>query len=473
MAKEKKLVHLPYAGTKVRKIEYFGYATGMIGYQIQNTLMGIYLLMFMTTILKIPMLYAGSVTLVCRFVDAITDILFGTIGDRTHTQLGSFRPWYITMAIPACLAFMIMFMCPGFVTPGTSFALYWIYFIYLVYGSLFTTIMYTSYSAFTSVATADDGERKKLVLARQVGLNLSGIVVAAATPVMMYFGGGVTNSEAAFSALGIFVAIVSGICYLICGLSIRERVCLNAGKSMPIKESFKVFKGNKIFLGALICNVLHSIGIAMFGGMMSYYFLYYKMNPGLMSQSQLVAAIVATAVSLLVMPVMMRKLPRIGMYWIGVGVFSILMLIGYFAGMYAISGYLMCSAFTVGMMIVYAVTFSFIPDAVDYGEWRNGVAAPGMVNTVLSFIQKVTTGFGTMLTSVLLSAVGFEAANGFEQTEAAREGIRLVTCLVPSIFFCVSALGLIFLKVRADKMQEIRNELKERRAVAEEKVVEK
>ena len=92
MAKEKKLVHLPYAGTKVRKIEYFGYATGMIGYQIQNTLMGIYLLMFMTTILKIPMLYAGSVTLVCRFVDAITDILFGTIGDRTHTQLGSFRP---------------------------------------------------------------------------------------------------------------------------------------------------------------------------------------------------------------------------------------------------------------------------------------------------------------------------------------------------------------------------------------------
>lgn len=48
-----------------------------------------------------------------------------------------------------------------------------------------------------------------------------------------------------------------------------------------------------------------------------------------------------------------------------------------------------------------------------------------------------------------------------------------MTCLVPSVFFCLSALGLIFLKVRADKMQEIRNELKERRAVAEEKVVEK
>lgn len=467
MTKVKKQIKLPYSGTKVRKIEYVGYAAGMIGYQIQNTLMGIYLLMFMTTVLQIPMLYAGSVTLICRFIDAITDILFGTIGDRTHTQLGSFRPWYITMAIPACLSFMLMFMCPGFVTPGTSFALYWMYFIYLVYGSLFTTIMYTSYSAFTSVATAEDGERRKLVLARQVGLNVSGIIVAAATPIMMHFGGGVTNSEDAFKALGIFVAVVSAICYLICGLSIRERVCLNAGKSMPIKESFKVFKGNKIFLGALICNVLHSIGIAMFGGMMSYYFLYYKMNPGLMSQGQLVAAIVATVVSLLIMPIMMKKMPRIAMYWVGVAVFCGLMIIGYFLGMFAVSGYLMCCGFTVGMMIVYAVTFSFIPDAVDYGEWRNNVAAPGMVNTVLSFIQKVTTGFGTMLISVLLNAVGYEASKGFEQTEAAREGIRLVTCIVPAIFFFLSAIGLIFLKIRSDKMQEIRRELAEKRAAAE------
>lgn len=181
----------------------------------------------------------------------------------------------------------------------------------------------------------------------------------------------------------------------------------------------------------------------------------------------MVAAIVATVVSLLIMPIMMKKMPRIAMYWVGVAVFCGLMIIGYFLGMFAVSGYLMCCGFTVGMMIVYAVTFSFIPDAVDYGEWRNNVAAPGMVNTVLSFIQKVTTGFGTMLISVLLNAVGYEASKGFEQTEAAREGIRLVTCIVPAIFFFLSAIGLIFLKIRSDKMQEIRRELAEKRAAAE------
>lgn len=462
-------VRLPFSGTKVRKVEYVGYTLGMIGYQIQNTLMGIYLLMFMTNILQIPMLYAGSVTLVCRFVDAFTDIFFGTIGDRTHTRWGSFRPWYVTMAIPACLSFMMLFICPGFVTPGSAFALFWIYLIYLIYGSVFTTIMYTSYSSFTSVATDNGAERQKLVLARQVGLNISGIVVATATPVMMYFGGGVSNNQAAFASLGVYVAVISVICYLFCGLALRERVTLNAGKPLPIKEGFKVFKGNRIFLGALICNVLHSIAIAMFGGLMSYYFLYYKMNPGLMSQAQLAAAIVATALSLLVLPAMMKRLSRIAVYLVGVVVFCGLLVAGYFLSMFDLGGYLMCIAFTSGMMIVYAVTFSFIPDAVDYGEWRNGVGAPGTVNTVLTFIQKITTGFGTMLISVLLNLVGYEAAAGFGQTPAAQEGLRLITCLVPAAIFLVSAIGLVFLHVKADKMQKIREELAQRRAAAESK----
>ena len=53
MSKAKSPAVLPYAGTRVRKIEYVGYTAGMLGYQIQNTLMGIYLLMFMTNILNI------------------------------------------------------------------------------------------------------------------------------------------------------------------------------------------------------------------------------------------------------------------------------------------------------------------------------------------------------------------------------------------------------------------------------------
>ncbi len=77
---------LRHAGTPVRKIEYVGYALGMMGYQVQNTVLNMYLLLYLTNVLQIPSIAAGSITLVCRFVDACTDIFFGTIGDRTHTR---------------------------------------------------------------------------------------------------------------------------------------------------------------------------------------------------------------------------------------------------------------------------------------------------------------------------------------------------------------------------------------------------
>lgn len=456
-------------GTPVRKVEYVGYAMGMIGYQLQATIVSIYLLMFMTNILEIPMMYAGSVTLVCRFVDAFTDIFFGTIGDRTHTQWGSFRPWYVTLAIPAAISFFLMFTCPSFVTPGSAFALFWIYFIYLIYGSVFTTIMFTSYNSFTSVVTSEQNERSKLVIARQIGMNISNVLIATAVPIMTYFGDGVTNNKAAFMGLGIYIAAVSGICYLVCGISMRERITLNAGKPVPIKESFKVFKGNRIFAGALISNILYSIAMNMFAAMSGYYYLYYKMNSGLMSKAQLAAGLVSTAVGFLILPLMMKKLKRVTVFVIGVVVWVGLLIVGYFLAMFDISAYLMNIGTGIGIMIAYAVTYTYVPDAVDYGEWSNGVYAPGTVNTVMTFIQKITTGFGTVLTSAILSMVGYEAALGFEQAESTKEGIRLAICIVPAGFFLASVIGMIILRtVKAEQMKKIRRELEERRIKTKE-----
>ena len=461
---------LRHAGTPVRKIEYVGYALGMMGYQVQNTVLNMYLLLYLTNVLQIPSIAAGSITLVCRFVDACTDIFFGTIGDRTHTRWGSYKPWYVTMAVPACLSFALLFIRPGFITPGTGIALAWAYFIYLIFGSVFTTIMYTAYGAFTSVGSADAGERNKLVMSRQMGLNLSGLLACCTMPLMLHFGNGDSNSPAAFAAMAIFLAVISVACYLLCGVSIKERVALNPGRKLPIRESFKVFKGNYLFLSALILNVLQSIGIAMFGGMMTYYFLYYKMNPAGMTPTQIVSALVAIAVNLLVLPWMMRRMKRSAIYMTAVILFVGLEILGYFLGGYEISGYLLMCAYTVCMMIVYAVTYSIIPDAVDYGEWRNGVSAPGTVNTVLSFIQKTTTGIGTLLIAVITETIGLDQSLGLAQSPAIQEGMRFYFFLAPTAFFAASALGLIFLRVTPEKMKQIRAELKERRAAANKEV---
>ena len=100
--------------------EYVGYAAGMAGYQMQNSIMNQYLLIFCTNVLGITALAAGTMTFACKFIDAVTDLFFGTLGDRTHSRWGSYKPWYVVCAIPACVAFIFLFTKPGFTYSGNS-----------------------------------------------------------------------------------------------------------------------------------------------------------------------------------------------------------------------------------------------------------------------------------------------------------------------------------------------------------------
>ena len=445
--------------------EYVGYAAGMAGYQMQNSIMNQYLLTFCTSVLGILPLAAGTMTFACKFIDALTDIFFGTLGDRTHTRWGSYKPWYVACTVPACVAFMFLFTKPGFITPGTIAALVWAYFIYLVFGSIFTTVQQTAYGAFTNVVTANNKERSKLVVFRSIGMNVSQLGSALlAMPLMLFFGKGDSQSAPAYSGMAIVVGLISIACYMLCGLSVKERVPLNRGRKLPVKDSIKVFKGNRMMVGIIFFNVFQMMSTALWASLMTYYYLYYKQNPGLISTVQLVGTIFGIAASTFVLPRMMRTMEKKMVYLVS----AICYVIGYgfvfFLGDMDWALYIFMILFSIGQTFAMTSYYSMIPDAVDYGEWRSGIAAPGFVNTVITFIQKATSGFGTFITGAIVSAVGFSAELGMAQTEATREGIRIAFSVAPLAAIVFSLLGFFFLRMKPEEMEQIRRELKERRA---------
>ena len=444
--------------------EYVGYAAGMAGYQMQNSIMNQYLLTFCTSVLGIMPLAAGTMTFACKFIDALTDIFFGTLGDRTHTRWGSYKPWYVACAVPACIAFMFLFTKPGFIPMGTIAALVWAYFIYLVFGSVFTTVQQTSYGAFTTVVTANNKERSKLVVFRSIGMNISQLGSALlAMPLMLFFGKGDSQSASGYSGMAIVVGLISIGCYLLCGLSVKERVPLNRGRKVPIRDSVKVFKGNRMMVGIIFFNVFQMMSTALWASLMTYYYLYYKQNPGLISTVQLVGTVFGIIASTFILPRMMRAMEKKMVYLVS----AICYVIGYgfvfFLGDMDWALYVFMILFSIGQTFAMTSYYSMIPDAVDYGEWKSGVAAPGFVNTVITFIQKATSGFGTFITGAIISAVGFSAELGMAQTEATRQGIRLAFCVAPLAAIILSLLGFFFLRMKPEEMEKIRAELKERR----------
>lgn len=445
--------------------EYVGYAAGMAGYQMQNSIMNQYLLVFCTNVLGITALAAGTMTMACKFIDAVTDLFFGTLGDRTHTRWGSYKPWYVVCAIPACVAFMFLFTKPGFITAGTVAALIWAYVIYLIFGSIFTTVQQTAYGAFTTVVTARNSERNKLVVFRSIGMNVSQLGSALlAMPLILFFGHGEATSASGFSGMAIVVGLISIVCYMFCGLAVKERVPLNKGKKIPLKDSIKVFKGNRMMIGIIFFNVFQMMSTALWASLMTYYYIYYKQNPGLISSVQLLGTAFGIAASIVVLPRLMRLMEKKKVYLVS----AITYIIGYgfvfFLGDMDWALYVFMICFSVGQTFAMTSYYSMIPDAVDYGEWKSGVAAPGFVNTVITFIQKATTGFGTFITGALLTAIGFQQALGMEQLESTRQGIKAAFSIAPLAAIVLSLLGFLFMRMKPEEMEKIRAELKVRRA---------
>ncbi|WP_258404596.1 MFS transporter [Listeria fleischmannii] len=91
-----------------------------------------------------------------------------------------------------------------------------------------------------------------------------------------------------------------------------------------------------------------------------------------------------------------------------------------------------------------------LADTVDYGEWKNGVRAQGLLTSASSFGAKFGMGIGGALTALILATGGYQA-NQTQTTESLR-AIEFNFVWIPIIGFAIAAIALFF--YRADKQEK-------------------
>ena len=74
---------------KLSTILSYALATGS-GYQIMGSLVGAYLMIFLTDTFGVPAGAVGVITVVASIWDAINDPIMGTIADRTKSRWGKY-----------------------------------------------------------------------------------------------------------------------------------------------------------------------------------------------------------------------------------------------------------------------------------------------------------------------------------------------------------------------------------------------
>jgi len=159
--------------------EKIGYGLGDTASHFSWDMAGMFLFFYFTDVYGISAAAAGTIMMVARIWDAVSDPLVGIISDRTKTKHGKFRPYMLWFAIPLSVSLVLLFTTPDFDTTGKI--------IYAAGAYLLLSTFYTAvnlpYSALSGVMTSDPGQRTLLNQYRFF-LGFTGMFVVSFT---MYF----------------------------------------------------------------------------------------------------------------------------------------------------------------------------------------------------------------------------------------------------------------------------------------------
>lgn len=425
----------------IRFKEKIGYGLGDFASNLLWVPVGMFLMFYYTDVAGIAAGVVGTIMLISRLLDGLTDIGMGILVDKTKTKHGKARPWLLWMAIPFALASVLTFS-----VPNTSYVVQLI-FIVITYNLL--TTLYTSlnipYGVLNSLITQDQYERSILNIFRTIFAITASIIVSVGTlPIVNALGGKQLGWQLTFSIFGGIAAIL----FIITFFSTKERVvpANEASRvSVPVKVGLKALFRNKYWLLVLSFFIVTNLGTGINQGSTIYFAQYILGDPklvGLLSLSSMIPLFIGMFfVSPFIKRFGKRNSMMIGQFVILAGVLLILVDPTNLT-IVLVSGVIK----SIGSVPVVGTMFALLADTIEYGEWKSGVRTEGLVYSAGSFGAKVGTGLGTGLIGWMLSWGGYVGGTS-TQPDSAILAIKIIFIFIPIIIVLTKIVLLWFYKL--------------------------
>eukprot|EP00002_Diphylleia_rotans_P033038 TRINITY_DN6995_c0_g1_i3.p1 TRINITY_DN6995_c0_g1~~TRINITY_DN6995_c0_g1_i3.p1 ORF type:complete len:509 (+),score=99.91 TRINITY_DN6995_c0_g1_i3:53-1579(+) len=153
------------------------YATGGFSIFLYATVKGFYFVVFLADVAEMNPIASGTILLVGKFFDAITDPIVGQLSDCTKSSWGRRKPWMFWGAIPFAVFYFLLWQAPEFLQDNEALKVAY-YFIISVLLDAAATVVYVPYSALLTDLADSYHMRTVLTTQRQI-LGLLGTVVGA------------------------------------------------------------------------------------------------------------------------------------------------------------------------------------------------------------------------------------------------------------------------------------------------------
>lgn len=447
-----------------------GYMFGDFGNDFTFILSSMFMMKFYTDVMGISSAVVGVLMMLARFVDAFTDVTMGQLVDRSKpTKDGKFRPWLKRMCGPVAISSFLIYQA-SFANMAYGFKVFWMFFTYILWGSIFYTSINIPYGSMASAISADPKDRAQLSTWRTIGATLAGLVIGAATPLIAY---DVVNGATVLN--GMKMTVISGvfgvcaiICYLLCFNLVRERVEVPQNTTkLNVGAMLKSIGTNRALLGIIVAAIMLLLGQLGMQGMAPYIFPVYYNSAEAQTAASLVGAL---AMLVICAPLAVRLSTRMGKKELSIAscllgaVMWIVCLI-----VRPTSPVLYIVFFTlamVGLGFFNTVIWAMITDVIDDAEVKSGVREDGTIYSVYSFARKVGQALSAGMIGGVLELIGYSDA--VAKNPAAYPGVMNSmfswSCLIPAIGLIAVAVALIFIyPLNKAKVEANAAELKRRR----------
>lgn len=445
-------------------IERFSYGCGDFGCNIIYTAMSAFLMLYYTDYAGVNAFAVGTIMMVSRVFDGISDIVMGVIVDRTKSKFGKARPWLLRMCVPFAVSGVLLFSVPSSWAQTPKLV-----YVFVTY-NLVSTVIYTAinvpYSALNALITQDPYERSVLSVFRNLLATVGTFIVNVYTlPMVEYFGDNASAWTKTFCVLG----VLSVAAFLINFFGTKERVKpINVEgtetKNVPFTVGVSALFKNKYWLMVTAMLILDFLMYSVNSGATIYY------AKDILGDRNLVGTIsgvtnVVQIVAMFFVTILVKKYGKRNVFSLGAVINIASMLIMNFSS----GNIYLVVVFSILRGIGYAcggaTMWAMVSDTIDYGEWKTGVRTEGLVNSACSFGYKIGNGVGSVLLGIVLELGGY-VGTAVTQSASALVSIRVCFIWIPVVAYVTQFILMVFyhLDVEFDGIIE---DLKNRRNVEE------
>jgi len=440
---------------KISLKEKISYGMGDFGNGFMFDLGQLYLLKFFTDVAGIPAIAAGGIFAASKLFAAFCDPIVGSSIDyrKNIGPRGKFRPYLIMGSIALAILTILTFISPNLSTSGKLIYAYASYMIWGI-GYSFVNIPYGSLGA---AITQDTVERASLSSFRQAG-SLGALFVTSVIvmPIIVHF----ANPKVGYPVVMGIMSLIGVIAFFFCYKGTKER----AVNLAPPREKLtpwliiKTFISNKPLLVLVLMTVFTISAYNIKSAMLIYFAQYNLGNVELMAYMNFII-IGSSFIGVLFLPKLVKKFGKRNTAMIGLGVSVVADTINFLAPSNVVLFTILASIAFIGISIPNGITWAFVSDIIDYGEWESGERKDGITYSLFNFSRKLAQSLAGTLSGIGLGLVGY--IPNVAQSAGTLLGIKGLLCLYPAIALAIAMLIIGFMyKLTDRKHEEIVAELK-------------